>query len=654
MQKVVELIEKHVQWLALGLGAVWLLLMTWTYVINPPAEVEIGSATLTAGAVDEYTVDNAVRPLEEAMKPRQAPPMPVDNFASRWLQRMSWENAEPIQIADLLRSQPLIPDQILERRTAVAGNPPINPNAPRNGLVPPAVAGMRQIATLPTPAPTPDVSDWRFGRSTIVQPPPVVPFGQPQPMAAAPTEVDKDWITQSFKVSLPEINTLFRKHQVPEAPVGMTAFLKVEMVRQELLDQGQWGVETIVQPLPPLNPTQIRQPYPAPQAGIHQETAYLNWAVQNTGDIVQPAFYQTVQDKGDMWERPGEPVETLLSGVFQPAQFAVGPIPPELNPAQRKMVMDYRREQAALRKQQERQNRQPRTPRGPRVPEGDPGMMMEGTFAPLDSDRPRFLQVRPNPRRGAYPPGYDPSIMMEDPAMMMGEDMMMMEGMQPQQQIMGVGVPDVDYPAGLFDPATWHLPPPTVFGAPPPVNPRPEEISLWAHDDTVQPGKTYRYRARYFLKNPVYQQVAAVKDAAAAKQFAIASEFSEWGPAIEIPALTNFFIANANMHQGNIRFDVYNWNKGVQHYTSVTVGPGDVIAASVDGIDFTTGHTVVDLRTDLKSRDPLVILASADGDAVVRTARGDRDHPINKKLKEVVEAAAAKEQQAAAGGLPMR
>jgi hypothetical protein len=46
MQKVVELLEKHVQWVALGLGVVWLLLMTWTYVINPPAEVTIGSETL--------------------------------------------------------------------------------------------------------------------------------------------------------------------------------------------------------------------------------------------------------------------------------------------------------------------------------------------------------------------------------------------------------------------------------------------------------------------------------------------------------------------------------------------------------------------------------------------------------------------------------
>lgn len=651
MQKVLDLLEKHVQWVALGLGVVWLLLMTWSYVIIPPAKVEIDGQTLTARQVDEYTVANAVRPLEEAMKPQAAPPMQVDNFADRWLARMDWQNAEPIRTAELISSQPAISQRQLEplipTRVVDQGAQPLEP-----GQVP--QPGVQKVATLPTPAPTAVVSDWRFGRSTIIVPPPVVPVGRPQPpVAATPTEADKDWITQSFKVSLPDIEALFRKNQVPPAPIGMTAFLKVEMARQELLDNGQWGNDTTIQPLPPLNPNQNpRPPYPAPKAGIYRENAYLNWAVQNTGDIIQPAFYQTVEFKGDMWERPGEPVEQLQGGAFDPAAHVGGR--GNLNDEQWQLVLKHRREQSMLRRQQDRQNRTPRTPRGGRgAPEDDPAMMMEG-FAPIDTDRPKFLQVRPYPQRGGYRPGFDPT-MMEDPAMMMEGDMMM-EQMQPQQQIMGVGIPDVDYPAGLFDPATWHLPPQRAPGAAPALNPRPSEVSIWAHDDTVQPGKTYRYRARYFLKNPLYQQPAAVKDPAAAAQFAVESAFSAWGPAIEVPALTNFFIANALMNQGKVRFDVYRWEKGVQHHTTVSAGPGDVIAASADGVDFTTGHTVVDLRTDLKSRDPVVYLANTnggDGDAVVvRTARGDRENPINQKLKEIVEAAraAAADQQAALPG----
>jgi hypothetical protein len=236
----------------------------------------------------------------------------------------------------------------------------------------------------------------------------------------------------------------------------------------------------------------------------------------------------------------------------------------------------------------------------------------------------------------------DPT-MMEDPAMM-EDPTMMME--QPQQQIMGVGVPDVDYPAGLFDPATWHLPPPTTPGAPPPVNPRPAEVSVWAHDDAVQPGHTYRYKMRYWIKNPIYQQPAAAKNPADIKMFAVASEFSEWGPAIEVPPLTNFFIAA--VVGGKIRFDVYRWEKGVNHYTRIEAAPGDTIRKVEGDVDYSTGHTVVDIRKTMRGGDDVVYLTNAEGGTVVRTGGADRNHPVNKKLKEVVEAAKA-QQQASAG-----
>ena len=91
MQKVLDLLEKHVQWVALGLGALWLLFMAWSYVINPPAKVTIGSADLKAADVDEYTLKNAVGPLENEMKPgKEVPAMQVDQFAERWQERMEW------------------------------------------------------------------------------------------------------------------------------------------------------------------------------------------------------------------------------------------------------------------------------------------------------------------------------------------------------------------------------------------------------------------------------------------------------------------------------------------------------------------------------------------------------------------------------------
>ena len=36
MQKVIDFLEKHVQWVALGLGGLFLLLMVYLYVLTPP------------------------------------------------------------------------------------------------------------------------------------------------------------------------------------------------------------------------------------------------------------------------------------------------------------------------------------------------------------------------------------------------------------------------------------------------------------------------------------------------------------------------------------------------------------------------------------------------------------------------------------------
>src|SRR4051812_14670882 len=97
MQKVTDFLEKHVQWLALGLGVLWLLFMVWGYVIKPPAEVEIAGTPLKAGSVDQFTLEKAAKPLDAETKPKDPPPMHVDPFAEKWLARMNWDGVQPVQ-----------------------------------------------------------------------------------------------------------------------------------------------------------------------------------------------------------------------------------------------------------------------------------------------------------------------------------------------------------------------------------------------------------------------------------------------------------------------------------------------------------------------------------------------------------------------------
>ncbi|MGB7159567.1 MAG: hypothetical protein WBD40_15985, partial [Tepidisphaeraceae bacterium] len=187
----------------------------------------------------------------------------------------------------------------------------------------------------------------------------------------------------------------------------------------------------------------------------------------------------------------------------------------------------------------------------------------------------------------------------------------------------------------------WGVP---VPGAPAPVPGapvvQPPEIEVWAHDDTVEPGKSYRYKMRYYIKNPLWQQVALVKQRAVADQFAIESAFSDWGSTVDVPPLTNFFIAGGVIGgRGRIRFELFTYKGGVQHSMSQEFGPGDEITGKNANADFATGHTLVDLRSDPKSRDSVVYLTNDKGDTVVRSPKVDTNSALYKKLKEEVKAA---------------
>ena len=41
MQKVLAFLERHVQWVGIALGAVYLLWMVWAYVLNNPTQVQL-------------------------------------------------------------------------------------------------------------------------------------------------------------------------------------------------------------------------------------------------------------------------------------------------------------------------------------------------------------------------------------------------------------------------------------------------------------------------------------------------------------------------------------------------------------------------------------------------------------------------------------
>src|SRR4051812_22585644 len=73
MQKVVDFFQKYVQWIALGIGAVYLGLMAYSYLVEPAIVVNDGKATVLPADVDP-NIGKPVQTLKTAMADKTEAP----------------------------------------------------------------------------------------------------------------------------------------------------------------------------------------------------------------------------------------------------------------------------------------------------------------------------------------------------------------------------------------------------------------------------------------------------------------------------------------------------------------------------------------------------------------------------------------------------
>src|SRR3954470_23299271 len=98
MQKVIKILEEYVQWIAIGLGVLFCGLMLWSYVIQPPAKVTIGSETLTPGEVDGYTLEKVATPLQTAMQTNTTIKVPVPSYVKDFEATMAWKKSDAVAL----------------------------------------------------------------------------------------------------------------------------------------------------------------------------------------------------------------------------------------------------------------------------------------------------------------------------------------------------------------------------------------------------------------------------------------------------------------------------------------------------------------------------------------------------------------------------
>lgn len=607
MQKFAKFLEKNVEWVALALGALFVVWMLWGNVIGAPVSVNVAGKVLTPGEVDPAILEGPGKKLEQVIANRDVPPMPVQDFVKNQQERLS---ADPSALASLNGFWAgNLAVQVASVETPENQAPAANP-----------------VVALPV-APPPIDLKFSQGRSNVLVPtagsatPAAVPSNPSQGTAA-----DRNWVSVSAVIPVQKLEQEFKEKKIPPA-LNLTTILRVEMVRQEQDAAGNWGPDQVIAPLPNVT----LEPMPAQTAGLSAQLAYLKWAEENQhqADLLQPPFYQVLQ--ADPWLVPGTPRPDQTQLAAEPFDPSKVNNPATLTPEQLAIYRDYQDKQRAAEKEKQRENRerarnrasQRPTPnssgsRGFGPPPGFPG------YTGRSSDNTPRPTPPPQPQQPPLmPPGGYPGQFPPEPGMP------------------GYPMPGVNPAAGGANPVAGAIP----QGAFNPAN--QPDITVWAHDDSVQPGKTYRYRLRYFIKNPVLQTYNVCQPQKLAEVFAIASDYSDWTAPINVQSETNFYAINTSPSQVAVKatFEIFRWKNGAWQVQTVDARPGDMVGTPQgDGnnrVDFTTGWTLVDVREDpLHPDSKTIVLTSTNGQILKRDLSADRNNPEHKRLQALVNASA--------------
>ena len=596
MDKVKKILEGYVEWIALGLGACFLLWMVYSYVYLPPVTVPVGPLpAVLPSAIDSQIWEGQGRMLKAQIDQRVPPVKVAVPLFSESVATSLAQQAPGTSNMKFVWTTDVMPPAL--NAVAVRG-PEITVAGARVTALPSAPKPVN-IATSNGHSNTLAVADTSTGAAAAVGPgatpmsggmPGMVPGGA---LPVANQATDKGWVTVAVTVpSSTALNDEFTKANIPaQIQLRQTTMLRVELFREEMLPTGSWGPEVLIEP-PPIDVLPTMPPAVANSAvAARMQQSYRDFASKQAPLILRPAFFQIVQ--GDKWFMPGTPnpnvkVDELVEDKFDPAKYLTGSLD-GLDKDQRAQVYKLRQETAAAERKakaaldaQARKDRAAasRNNRGRSgsTPPGPGGVTPTPGFVVADADRSSAVAMADGPSMFDVPPRVPQQGNPDGPSPM---DMPGMPGVPNADGT----TPGGNLPNGSFDPAMQ------------------KDFVVWSHDDTVKPGKTYRYRVRYAISSPVYGTMQLCKPQALAAQFTIMSEKSDWSAPVNIESDSNFY-ASAVGTRGSVTMDVFKWQNGIWTMKTVNVEPGDTI----DGTDW----TVVDVR-NLQPTNAQVILASDNG-----------------------------------------
>jgi len=158
-------------------------------------------------------------------------------------------------------------------------------------------------------------------------------------------------------------------------------------------------------------------------------------------------------------------------------------------------------------------------------------------------------------------------------------------------------------------------------------------VPIWFYDDSVLPEHDYKYQMRVELYNPTYHFPLPLKEPKFKEQAWLASDWVAAAAPVHIEPVQQFFVVNG-IGNGSIGVKIYQWHQGRIVADEQTISPGLTIGhlRTVDGIDFSTGYTVVDVQD--RNHDSSVVLLSPTGQLVTRDLQSDLNDPKRIDLDE--------------------
>ncbi|MDH3584127.1 MAG: hypothetical protein OER86_07920, partial [Phycisphaerae bacterium] len=188
-------------------------------------------------------------------------------------------------------------------------------------------------------------------------------------------------------------------------------------------------------------------------------------------------------------------------------------------------------------------------------------------------------------------------------------------------------------------------------------------IKMYANDLGAQPGKTYRYRLRVAVINPLYLRLIDLPEEQEEKNKdrpLLYSGWSDWSREVTIERLNHFFVRSAQRdHTADVevwRFYHGKWrNQEFKVAAGAPIGgPAEIqLEGNAHPMDFFTDAHVVDMellqipgKIRNTTRNTTRVLLMRDGELLTRRLDHDRDHPKRQWLQI--------QQQRGGGGIALR